>query len=119
MRQSKLLALILPALGANAAVAATWQIDQDAAAAPAVEESSAPAAPMTETTGDILYVPPPAAPGPMPTNNMTQDKVRDSFGEPQSEQPAVGEPPITRWRYADYIVYFEWDRVIISVPSDI
>lgn len=119
MRQLKPLALIIPALVANAAGAATWQIDQDTAAAPPAEESSAPAAAMPTTTGDILYVPPPAAPGPMPTNNMTQDKVRDSFGEPRSEQPAVGEPPITRWHYADYVVYFEWDRVIISVPRDI
>lgn len=54
-----------------------------------------------------------------PRNNMTQAAVRKTFGDPQEEIPAVGIPPISRWRYADYIVYFEHDRVIISVPSDV
>jgi hypothetical protein len=27
----------------------------------------------------------------------------------------VGQPPITRWDYASYSVYFEYDRVIDSV----
>jgi hypothetical protein len=119
MRQFSLLALCASVLGTNAAVAANWQVDQQPAAAQPTATSEASSAPTPETTGDIVYVPPPAAGGPMPTNNMTQVKVRDSFGEPQSEQPAVGEPPITRWHYGDYTVYFEWDRVIISVPRDI
>ena len=54
-----------------------------------------------------------------PRNNMTQTAVRKAFGDPQVEIPAVGNPPISRWRYADFVVYFERDRVIISVPSDV
>jgi len=61
----------------------------------------------------------PAAMMDMPRNNMTWTKVREKYGDPQQELPAVGKPPITRWKYADYIVYFEFDRVIISVPVNI
>jgi len=61
----------------------------------------------------------PAATMDMPRNNMTWTKVREKYGDPQQELPAVGKPPITRWKYADYIVYFEFDRVIISVPINI
>jgi len=53
--------------------------------------------------------------GSVPTNNLTMVQVREEFGQPDSEVPAVGEPPITRWVYAQYTVYFERDRVITSV----
>jgi len=43
------------------------------------------------------------------------DKVRASFGEPDKIVSAVGDPPITRWQYPEYVVYFEYDRVITSV----
>lgn len=50
-----------------------------------------------------------------PTRGMSQSAVRNAFGAPQSEELAVGEPPITRWHYAGFVVYFEHDRVIHSV----
>jgi hypothetical protein len=50
---------------------------------------------------------------------MTQTAVHTKFGEPQEKLSAVGEPPISRWHYLDYTVYFERDRVIISVPKDV
>ncbi|MDH3376897.1 MAG: hypothetical protein OEQ39_08015 [Gammaproteobacteria bacterium] len=53
----------------------------------------------------------------MPTNPMTMDKVRGAYGSPQLEQPAVGEPPITRWEYDGYTVYFEHQMVITSVAD--
>ncbi len=53
----------------------------------------------------------------MPTNGMSMTEVRDRFGGPLAEQPAVGEPPITRWRYDGHTVYFERDRVITSVAD--
>lgn len=56
-----------------------------------------------------------AMPANAPTNSMTMDKVRASFGEPDKIAPAVGDPPITRWQYPEYVVYFEYDRVITSV----
>ncbi len=51
----------------------------------------------------------------MPKNGMTMKKVEMWFGEPLKRYPAVGDPPITRWEYANYMVYFEYDRVITSV----
>jgi hypothetical protein len=60
----------------------------------------------------------PALGGMVPRNNMTQDAVRNKYGDPQEQLSAVGEPPISRWRYVDYTVYFERGRVIISVPND-
>lgn len=38
--------------------------------------------------------------------------VRAAYGEPSSIREAVGDPPITRWIYPQYTVYFEYDRVI-------
>lgn len=50
-----------------------------------------------------------------PTRGMTQERVRADFGSPQNEDAAVGEPPISRWHYAGFVVYFEYDRVIHAV----
>ena len=41
--------------------------------------------------------------------------MRRTFGEPNERIGAVGHPPITRWVYDRYIVYFEYDKVISSV----
>lgn len=53
----------------------------------------------------------------VPSNYMTMAAVSARFGSPGNQAPAVGEPPITRWYYKGYTVYFERDRVIISVPD--
>lgn len=50
-----------------------------------------------------------------PTRGMTMGMVASHFGEPQERIAAVGEPPIARWIYDDYIVYFEKDRVLHTV----
>ena len=50
-----------------------------------------------------------------PVNYMTMAAVSAKFGEPENQAPPVGQPPITRWYYPRYTVYFEHDRVIISV----
>ena len=52
-----------------------------------------------------------------PTRGMTQVSVQADFGSPQSTTAAVGEPPISRWEYAGFIVFFEHDRVIHSVTK--
>jgi len=52
-----------------------------------------------------------------PTRGMTQDSVQANFGSPQSTTAAVGEPPISRWNYAEFVVFFEYDRVIHSVTK--
>lgn len=52
-----------------------------------------------------------------PRHGQQMDSVRSEFGEPTQVIPAVGEPPITRWIYAGYVVYFEGDRVIHAVSK--
>ena len=50
-----------------------------------------------------------------PTTGMSKADVEAKFGAPQSQQPAVGEPPISKWEYANFSVYFEGDTVLHSV----
>jgi hypothetical protein len=50
-----------------------------------------------------------------PRNGLNMAQVRQQFGEPAQEVPAVGEPPISRWEYSGYTVYFEHDLVLHSV----
>lgn len=50
-----------------------------------------------------------------PTRGMTMDQVRKRFGKPIKMLPAVGKPPITRWVYGQYTVYYENQYVIHSV----
>lgn len=50
-----------------------------------------------------------------PDRGMTMERVRANFGSPSSTRPAVGDPPITRWQYDNFTVFFEYDRVIRAV----
>jgi len=50
-----------------------------------------------------------------PRHGASMDSVLQRFGEPSSRLPAVGQPPITRWNYPDFTVYFEYQHVIHSV----
>lgn len=47
------------------------------------------------------------AAGQAPDRGMTQDAVRKQFGNPNSQVAPVGNPPISRWVYDDFTVYFE------------
>lgn len=50
-----------------------------------------------------------------PTNGMSMDQVTQNFGSPVNVYPAVGDPPITRWEYGPFTVYFEHQTVITTV----
>lgn len=50
-----------------------------------------------------------------PSRGMTQARVEAEFGTPSSRDAAIGDPPITRWDYPGFAVFFEYDRVIHSV----
>ena len=50
-----------------------------------------------------------------PKSGMTMANVEKAYGEPTQKHAAVGQPPITRWDYAGFSVYFEHDRVIHAV----
>ena len=52
-----------------------------------------------------------------PTRGMTESRVEEKFGSPVSKVAPVGEPPISRWEYPGFIVYFEYDRVIHAVAK--
>lgn len=54
----------------------------------------------------------------MPPRGTTKAEVRQRLGEPERRVTAVGDPPISRWIYADFTVYFEYDRVLHSVKRD-
>ena len=51
----------------------------------------------------------------VPENGQTQADVEARFGAPASKSNAVGQPPITRWDYEHWNVYFEYDRVLFTV----
>mgnify|MGYP001820971105 CR=1 FL=1 len=53
--------------------------------------------------------------GDRPSRGMSEQSVEARFGAPAAKVPAVGEPPISRWEYANFIVYFEYDKVIHAV----
>jgi hypothetical protein len=50
-----------------------------------------------------------------PARGMTMDQVSTKFGAPVTKVPAVGNPPISRWEYPGFVVYFEREHVIHSV----
>lgn len=52
-----------------------------------------------------------------PSRGMTMDKVSSTWGQPVKKRSAIGDPPITRWEYDDFVVYFEYSRVIHSVAK--
>ena len=55
--------------------------------------------------------------GAAPARGMTMTQVASKFGAPVTKVPAVGNPPISRWDYPGFVVYFERDHVIHSVVS--
>jgi hypothetical protein len=50
-----------------------------------------------------------------PTRGMSMEKVEATFGAPTNRASPVGEPPITRWEYPGFTVYFEHQYVIHTV----
>lgn len=119
-----------PAPADDPALNASPIMGSEPAVQPAAEpEKSAPAA----TTGDVLTVPQtapvpqkkkaPSAPikieeNGMPGRGASMSQVEQRFGQPREKMAPVGTPPITRWIYGDYTVYFEHEYVIHSVRND-
>ncbi len=62
-----------------------------------------------------------AAPAPVPTpvnpptRGITMNRVEAQFGAPSERHAAIGNPPITRWDYPGFSVFFEHQHVIHSV----
>ena len=56
----------------------------------------------------------------VPTRGMSMAQVEQAYGAPVDKLPTAGgdtarHPPINRWRYDGFTVYFERSRVIHSV----
>jgi hypothetical protein len=52
-----------------------------------------------------------------PKRGITMSQVESKFGSPTTKHDAVGAPPITRWDYPNFSVFFEGDRVIHAVVT--
>lgn len=50
-----------------------------------------------------------------PARGSSKEQVSSRFGAPSDRVSAVGEPPISRWVYTDFTVYFDGEYVIHSV----
>lgn len=57
------------------------------------------------------------APPAMPDRGASMDRVQSHYGAPVAVTPPVGDPPITRWEYPQFIVYFEHSLVIHAVEK--
>ncbi len=52
-----------------------------------------------------------------PSRGMTMVRVESRFGAPAAKHSPVGDPPISRWEYGDFVVFFEYDRVLHAVEK--
>lgn len=50
-----------------------------------------------------------------PTRGMSMANVEARYGAPSARVAAVGDPPISRWEYPEFVVYFEYDHVLHAV----
>ncbi len=90
-----------------------------------VSEEPAPAGEQTvleEQKGDVLEMPavpleraPPRA---LPRRGLRMEQVEREYGAPLARHPAVGQPPITRWDYDGFSVFFESRTVLHAVQKD-
>lgn len=78
----------------------------------------------TVTRGTVVYMAPEdgrrnAAPVEPPERAMTMTQVENRYGVPRMKHRTVGDPPITRWDYAGFSVFFEHKQVLHAViPGD-
>lgn len=50
-----------------------------------------------------------------PARGLFKPQVEQRYGAPNKKISSVGEPPISRWEYSNFTVYFDTDYVIHSV----
>lgn len=54
----------------------------------------------------------------LPGRGMSMVAVEARFGQPLERGAEVGQPPISRWVYNDFTVYFEYQYVIHAVMKN-
>lgn len=96
----KLRSKLTPVLAALAMSAALSPVATSTAWA---DELTTPPAPTAEESAN------------RPARGMSMEKVEAIFGAPSNRVPAIGEPPISRWEYPGFVVYFENHLVIHTV----
>ncbi|HEU4592107.1 MAG TPA: hypothetical protein VFS13_14465 [Steroidobacteraceae bacterium] len=52
-----------------------------------------------------------------PQRGSTMAAVEAKFGAPANKSSPVGNPPITKWFYPDFVVVFENDKVLHAVVT--
>lgn len=121
-------ALVFPAAATLAAQSGGYGSNESSAPSPASQPAQA--TPKRATRGTVLAMPDasstqknvadsaPAARPDTPPRGMTQSRVLARYGKPMSQGKPVGQPPITRWDYPDYRLYFEYDHVLHAVVPD-
>ncbi len=100
----------------NSPAAKQQQPSADAPYQPPSRESSHIVAPKSEIVAakkSVSILQP--VPVTMPARGLKMTQVRTNFGSPNKQIGAIGEPPITRWVYNEFTVYFEHQYVIDSV----
>jgi hypothetical protein len=50
-----------------------------------------------------------------PARGTSMADVEARYGAPSQRYEAVGQPPITRWVYPSFVVYFEYSHVVHAV----
>jgi hypothetical protein len=71
---------------------------------------------------DELKVPAQTGGADRPASGMSMESVEAKYGAPSRRVPAVGgataaQPPITRWEYPGFVVYFEHNKVVHTVVT--
>jgi hypothetical protein len=52
-----------------------------------------------------------------PARGTSMQQVEQKFGAPTAKLAAVGSPPISRWEYPGFMVYFEFEHVVHTVVA--
>jgi hypothetical protein len=75
---------------------------------------------LASAQAEVVQVP--GAPAPqarasVPSRGLTMAQVEQRYGAPADRIAAVGKPPIARWVYPSFVVYFEYNLVIHAVAT--
>lgn len=115
------LLLSLPAFANRPAMDEGAEMDNEAEAAQTPSSVEIMMQQQSRHSGDVLQLPATEIqPGETiriklldyPRRGMSMDKVQQEYGQPIAISDTVGKPPITRWTYADRVVYFEYSTVL-------
>ena len=74
----------------------------------------------SQVQADTLTMPEPVAADvsvQVPGRGMSMTDVEEKFGSPEAKFDEVGDPPITRWDYPQFSVYFEYQYVLHAVVN--